>query len=1189
MKVHRNVIALLVTFSLCVSGVMAAEPAYYKAPQLFSKAPDPGKSATTVARFGPVGMAIDLIQPAFTMQISSIEPGSPAAATGQLKAGQIIESINGQKLADIDPRIQLGNWITQSEASDGKMILMIAEKPGAVPREVVVQLAPKGAYSPTWPLNCPKSEKIVRDFAAYLKKPGSNKGFSDIGMLFLLSTGDESDLAVVRDWARSCPSKNIAAYSWHIGYGGLALAEYYLRTGDEQVMPAIQALTDHALKIETFGGWASRGPLNSPTYGGGGGHLNAGGTLVPAFLFLAAECGAKIPDDAMRRIAEHWYRFAGRGNVPYGNNRPEGTYTDNGKNGLLAFSMAAAASLTPDGEKSIYARARDVNALFSFCSTSFMLHGHTGGGIGEIWRSAAMGLLHDKQPALYRDFMDQRRWHYELSRRFDGSFGIIGGERYDSQEWGAGYALTYTVPRKTLRLTGAPPSKFSKQYQLPPRPWGTAADDDFESILAIAYPDGSRPDFSKDTLANGGGLALLGVARKKLTDEELAKYLRHPNIATRMGFIDSAAARGTPYILTMLSDPDARMRRLGLETVAKTKELPDPIFARIIAMLGDEKESLFVKELAMRLLGGATADQLAPHVDVVVSYMGHDEWWLQTAALQAVTLVATDKRCYERVLPAMGKLLKSNHLYNTTNPLRWGQLAEMLRKADPEVAALAKKCLKEAYTQYAAYDHPLPEVDATVNPSMREGIAQAIALLPGGLEALYEVAKQDSNKSLPYAELFLKADPIRYTPELKKVVDVLIKTRLIPEYVAANRSYLARERINQAIPQDYYYRGTRVEGLVDLYRRIGVNDYNWHDFGPAPTGMSWRYLTFDPPEAKAWDIAGWRYRKVTLPAGMENWFSLDFDPQKAGWKTGLQPFGATNGKLVGVTIDGSRTSEKPSECKYDFCRHGEPMKTLWDKEVLLMRGKFKFPVFKEGYRYRMLVGGMSHVGAGEGFRIYINGKQVWEKERGVDKREGAVPIDMHLDKSMWSTFSGQEVDIAHIGFMGVKGSWKNRQLMIWVQEMKLPPLDDDQFVHSATMVPMTCAQWQAQQDPDNADLDPNAGRYLWDGKFKPNPALLGSWKTVGYAPKADDFTPAKPGNAQSAPVKNLTFKADGRTDELLFIWSGTTLMNLVKNEAMNMELRKVGETEYLFIEAGGFQAKNGPAWQSPRFVMQRVN
>ena len=118
--------------------------------------------------------------------------------------------------------------------------------------------------------------------------------------------------------------------------------------------------------------------------------------------------------------------------------------------------MAAAAALTPDGEKSLYASARDISARFSFQSTSYMLHGHTGGGIGEIWRSAAMGLLCGKKPQQYREFMDNRQWHYDLSRRFDGSFGILGGSGYDKELWGVAYPLAYTIPRKTLRITGAP-------------------------------------------------------------------------------------------------------------------------------------------------------------------------------------------------------------------------------------------------------------------------------------------------------------------------------------------------------------------------------------------------------------------------------------------------------------------------------------------------------------------------------------------------------------------------------------------------------------------------------------------------------------------------------------------------------------------------------------------------------------
>jgi hypothetical protein len=143
-----------------------------------------------IDRSGPVVMSIELVQPAFTMKVGKIEEGSPASQAG-LKPGQVIESINGEKIKDIDPRIQLGNLITAAEGGDGA--LMFAVKGEAAP--VVVKIPALGANRKTWPLDCPKSDKIVRNFAEYLKQPGSNKGFADIGMLFLLSTGDDSDLA----------------------------------------------------------------------------------------------------------------------------------------------------------------------------------------------------------------------------------------------------------------------------------------------------------------------------------------------------------------------------------------------------------------------------------------------------------------------------------------------------------------------------------------------------------------------------------------------------------------------------------------------------------------------------------------------------------------------------------------------------------------------------------------------------------------------------------------------------------------------------------------------------------------------------------------------------------------------------------------------------------------------------------
>ncbi|MHC4252524.1 MAG: DUF6288 domain-containing protein, partial [Planctomycetota bacterium] len=357
----------------------AAPPGgFYKYLQLFSTRPSETKSLQTIDRFGPVGMGIELHQPAFVMKIKNIEEGSPAAATGKLKKGQTIETINGQKLADIDPRMQLGRILAAAEATDG--VIEFAIKGQAEP--VTVKVPVLGAYSKTWPLDCPKSDKIVRQVADYLARPKATKGLGGIGMLFLLSTGDDKDLEFVRDWARKAPAHR---YPWFIGYGGIPLTECYLRTGDEEILANIQRWVDNAVKTQYLGGWMGRGGV-SPNYGNG--HLNAAGTSVVTFLLLAKECGADVPDHALQDALVHFYRYAGRGNNPYGDNRTEVGFVDNGKNGKLAFAMAAAAALTPDGENSVYARARDLCANQSFYTTTFMLHGHTGGGIGEIWRGA---------------------------------------------------------------------------------------------------------------------------------------------------------------------------------------------------------------------------------------------------------------------------------------------------------------------------------------------------------------------------------------------------------------------------------------------------------------------------------------------------------------------------------------------------------------------------------------------------------------------------------------------------------------------------------------------------------------------------------------------------------------------------------------------------------------------------------
>lgn len=1021
-------------FAFLATFVVADQTGYYQRDALFSKRPKADAELSNLTRVGPIGIGLDLLQPAFTMRVKTVEAGSPAASAG-IKLGMVIESINGERLAAIDPRIQLGDWITEAEAGNGELRMQVVDQPGGKSRQLVVKIPVMGRYSKTWPLDCPKSDNIVRNYAEYLKKPGANQGFAGIGMLFLLSTGEQSDLEHVRKWARA--QKGSASYPWHIGYGGLALCEYYLRTGDSEVLPAIQKMVDRLVETENFGGWAGRGGTASLSYGGGGGHLNAGGTLCLGYLMLAKECGADVPEDTLIRVLKRFYRYSGRGNVPYGKGKPEGGFTDNGKNGKLAFSMAAAASLDPKGEDSIYARARDASAQFAFYSTSFMLHGHTGGGIGEIWRSASMGLVHDDLPTQYREFMDNRRWHYELSRRFDGSFAILGGERYDNTEWGAGYALTYTVPRKTLQLTGAPRSPYSKPHSLPDRPWGTAEDDDFQLIEPATNSKGDDYDLSTETFLKHTGLGILRRLAGQINEATLRTYMHHPDIVVRGTAAKSIGSHGEGVLMEFLKYEDARVRRAALQGLNghASSLLSRAVFDHVIQMVKNPEESWFVKELALSILGKAPSDWVVEEVDLIVSFLKHEEWWLQQSALAALLPIATDKRVYGKVLPAIGQLLQSNYQFAVSGPVRWGPLAGQLKTAPENVQELARKSFKEAYLNFEEYKHPSEKVVSVVNPMNLEAIADSISKLPGGYDTLYQIGKQQNpEEDLPFRKVFLEANPKDLSPELKKLVDESVGGNLIPAYIAKHKEVLVRESRSEPVK-----RGA-MGGLLELYNKVGVDQYNWQDHGPKPTEMSWSYHSFDPKEKfmEPDDRLG-RYREVSFPPGMENWFEKSFDAKDAGWETGLAPFGAADG-VKGYIAGSDR------ECDMSFCKCNDPIQTLWEKDVVLLQGTFDFPTFEEGCRYRLLHSGISRVGSGGGYRIYVNGKLFHEDKTGVDRRGGGRPEGKIITRDWWPEFEGGQVTLSAISFKKHHPRSKKYggNIAFFMQRMKVPTIESNQ-------------------------------------------------------------------------------------------------------------------------------------------------
>jgi Family of unknown function (DUF6288) len=1018
-NIHAKAVGILLTggFAAMLS-VQAAEggkagltgqfnSSYYTDWPLFSTRADETKSLNVIARFGPVGISIELFQPAFQMRVMGIEKGSPAASCDKLKIGQIIETLNGQKLKEIDPRIQLGSIITQAEATDGKVTFRVKDTPEAPAQEVVVQIPVLGAYSKTWPLNCPKSDKIVRNMADYLARTGNHGGLGyDLGLLFMLSTGEQKDLEVARGWVKEIVEKTkdtpqLKTYPWFAGWGGIGLCEYYLRTGDASVLPLIEKVADYLKRSMYNSGWSTRGGVEFNYYAGG--QMNAAGVHCVTTLLLAKACGVKVDEYTLQAALKQFYRFAGHGNTPYGDHLPESGFVDNGKVGGLAFAMAAAASLTPDGEKSVYAQARDVSAVKGFYATSWMLHGHTGGGIGEIWRSSSMGLMYDKKPTKYREFMNNRMWHYELSRRFDGSFGILGGERYDGEStWGNAYPLAYTIPRKTLRITGAKATPFCKTYTLPERPWGTEADEAFLSLVPAQDKHGKAQDVDSEKLVTDASWPILRkLSDASVADEVLLMYCRHPDQGVReMAYGTIRNFNRDHLIVELLKDKDPRARHSGAMVASlfatgkgrlgEPERLTDEMAQLLIGMMNDPAESLWTVRSALVALSVARPELLAPHVDRLCHWLQQEEWWLQAAALGAVTQIAADKRHYKQVLPLIGQMIAANRVMTLAS--QWGamgQLRTKLNEAAPEVQALAVHVLGKAYAET-----PVMMV-APGGLKLESGAeilvqeqAKILAGIPGGFDELYKRAcARYPNRSLPHPDIFLATDLAMLGPDLKQAIAQITRDKLIYEYMGKNRAGLLAEAA--PIQQTSVAPFSKLGGLVALYNKTGVNDYDWHSFGPELRNGTWDYFTFDPPEKEPLDLGGWRYRKVTLPHGMTNWFGPDFDAAAAGWKKGQSPFGQKAGKLVNDGMN-YEVIGNGKRCQYPVCGEHDPMHTFWDKEVLLMRGTFQFPPLKPGHVYRLVVGDGNHVGSGAGYCLYLNGKKLVEEPMGIGKRGGGT-------------------------------------------------------------------------------------------------------------------------------------------------------------------------------------------------------
>jgi hypothetical protein len=392
--------------------------------------------------------------------VTQVTPDTPAE--GKLEKGDILLAVDGASLEVRDPRHPLGFAINEAEGRDGKMVFSIDR--GGSRREVTIRLEPIGSYSATYPIDCRKSKRIVDETAAFIVENGGPGGGinGNLEGLFLLSTGEEKYLPALEKYAVSLAEKDAPTSTWFIGYSGIFLGEYYLATGDKRVLPALKARCDALSAGQYFGGWGHNTNHCGPGYVTGG-LLNAAGDQGLTTLVISRECGVEVDgktyDDALRLF----FRFAGRGGVPYGDHHPELWWGSNGKNGGLASAL----TLLPDRK---FQAGAQLLALAETDSYWCCEGGHGSCFGNQTWRNIVDALVPEEHHKSWRRHKDKMIWFYELSRMPGGGFrtpwhpghGTIG--KAPLYQTGL-IAMAYTAHLGNLRICGKPPTKFSVPHK----------------------------------------------------------------------------------------------------------------------------------------------------------------------------------------------------------------------------------------------------------------------------------------------------------------------------------------------------------------------------------------------------------------------------------------------------------------------------------------------------------------------------------------------------------------------------------------------------------------------------------------------------------------------------------------------------------------------------------------------------
>lgn len=419
---------------------------------------------------GPTGARAVLSEK--TLTVKYIFGSSPAEE--RLKLGDVITGVfnkpfsahtfGGEPHGYEGPLLEFGEAIERAEAKDGKLVLNIQR--GSDTLAVTVNLEAIGAFSPTFPMQCKKSELLRAKALKYLAdNPESLNGpphAKCVAILALLTSGNPQQESIGKRAALAWNSvPGAETWTWGVSYQLITLGEYHLLTGDATVLPTMKALAA-MLRQDQYKGeivvWKAKDnedpakiQASQQLYNGGFGHApyisgvgkNGYGpmqytTILAVIAWQIAErCGVAAPPEGLTSALEFMHRGTNEaGYVAYG-----GEFTLN--NGYvdpvkwkkstsgMNYVGRAGASLIAHKMSAEFADSADYlkkNQTYMKRAYKSLPDGHACSMLGFNW--GLMGVAASGDDALFRTVFDYHKAWFNLMRCHDGSFVVLPGRDY---------------------------------------------------------------------------------------------------------------------------------------------------------------------------------------------------------------------------------------------------------------------------------------------------------------------------------------------------------------------------------------------------------------------------------------------------------------------------------------------------------------------------------------------------------------------------------------------------------------------------------------------------------------------------------------------------------------------------------------------------------------------------------------